>query len=61
MYPDNAKVAKHFLHADKRGISFAVLVGEQEMESNMFLLKNLITGEQLTLDFESLKQALLNS
>ena len=61
LYPDSAKVAKQFQHADKRGIPFAVLAGEQEMESNMFSLKNLITGEQLTLDFESLKQALLNT
>ncbi len=45
LYPDNAKVAKQFQHADKRGIPFAVIVGEKEMESNSFLLKNLVTGE----------------
>ncbi len=60
-YPDNAKVAKQFQHADIRGIPFAVIAGKHEMESNMFSLKNLTTGEQLTMDFESLKQALLNS
>jgi histidyl-tRNA synthetase len=61
LYPDNTKVAKQFQHADKRGIPFAVIVGEQEMASNTFLLKNLVTGEQLSLDFESLKQSLLES
>ncbi|MFV5684455.1 histidine--tRNA ligase [Flavobacterium sp. GB2R13] len=59
LYPDNAKVAKQFQHADKRGISFAVIVGAQEMESNSFSLKNLVTGEQVLLDFEGLKKALL--
>ncbi|MFV5702812.1 histidine--tRNA ligase [Flavobacterium sp. XS2P12] len=59
LYPDNAKVAKQFQHADKRGIPFAVIVGAQEMESNSFLLKNLVTGEQVFLDFEGLKNALL--
>ena len=59
LYPDSAKVAKQFQHADKRGIPFAVIVGEQEMESNTFALKNLVTGEQVSLDFEGLKNALL--
>ena len=61
LYPDNAKVAKQFQHADKRGIPFAVIVGDQEMVSNTYSLKNLITGDQLSLDFESLKQNLLKS
>jgi len=59
LYPDNTKVAKQFQHADKRGIPFAVIIGEQEMASNSYSLKNLVTGEQVSLDFESLKKALL--
>jgi histidyl-tRNA synthetase len=59
LYPDNAKVAKQFQHADKRSIPFAVIIGENEMRSDLFALKNLVTGEQLSLDFEGLKQALL--
>ena len=59
LYPDNAKVAKQFQHADKRGIPYAVIIGEQEMETNSYSLKNLSNGEQLLLDFEQLKLALL--
>ncbi len=59
LYPDNAKVAKQFQHADKRGIPFAVIIGEQEMASNSYSLKNLDSGEQVLLDFENLKAALL--
>jgi histidyl-tRNA synthetase len=59
LYPDNAKMAKQFQHADKRNIPFAVIVGDQEMVSNTFSLKNLSTGEQVSLDFEGLKKALI--
>jgi len=59
LYPDNAKVGKQFNHADKRNIPFAVIAGETEMNSNQFALKNLSSGEQVLLDFEGLKKALL--
>ena len=45
LYPDNAKVAKQFQHADKRGIPYAVIIGAQEMETNSYSLKNLSSGE----------------
>ncbi|WP_291118253.1 histidine--tRNA ligase [Flavobacterium sp. UBA6135] len=58
LYPDASKLAKQFQHADKRGIPFAVLVGEQEIQSEKYSLKNLTTGEQQLLDFEALVKAL---
>jgi len=54
LYPDTIKVGKQFLYADKRNIPFVVLVGESEMQESKYSLKNLHTGEQLLLDFESL-------
>jgi len=59
LYPDNIKVGKQFTHADKRQIPFAVIVGETEMNENKYSLKNLVSGEQVLLDFEGLKKALL--
>lgn len=58
LYPDATKVGKQFMHADKRQIPFAVLVGETEMKNEMFGLKNLLTGDQITVDFEELKNKL---
>ncbi|MFM9824694.1 histidine--tRNA ligase [Flavobacterium sp.] len=58
LYPDNVKVGKQFQYADKRGIPFAVIVGETEMIEAKFALKNLVTGTQELLDFEALKKAL---
>ena len=58
LYPDAAKIAKQFQYADKRGIPFAVIAGQSELERMEFGLKNLQTGEQVKLNFESLKKAL---
>jgi len=54
LYPDNAKIGKQFQHADKRGIPFTVLVGEEEMLNNQYAIKNLASGEQQKVDFATL-------
>ena len=59
LYPDSAKVGKQFTHADKRNIPFAVIAGQTEMKNDQFSLKNLVSGEQVLLDFEGLKEALI--
>jgi len=60
LYPDNAKMGKQFQFADKKGIQFAVIVGESEMENKQFALKNLANGEQTLVTeqelIENLKQ-----
>ena len=55
LYPDSAKVGKQFQHADKRGIPFAVLTGDEEIDNKTFTLKNLATGEQEQVSLEELK------
>ncbi|WP_338378354.1 histidine--tRNA ligase [uncultured Flavobacterium sp.] len=54
LYPDNAKIGKQFQHADKRGIPFAVLVGDEEMSKQEYTLKNLATGAQQKVDLATL-------
>ena len=61
LYPDAVKVGKQFMHADKRAIKYAVIVGETEMNEGKFALKNLVSGEQVLLNFEDLKNALINN
>jgi histidyl-tRNA synthetase len=60
LYPDAVKMSKQFQYADKRGIPFAVIVGDQEMENNQYSLKNLVSGEQQSFSFDELKKILLN-
>ena len=55
MYPDNAKIGKQFQHADKRKIPFAVIAGDTEMKDNTYSLKDLNSGEQITINFATLK------
>ncbi|MBP9820141.1 histidine--tRNA ligase [Candidatus Woesebacteria bacterium] len=40
------KMAKQFKYANKKGIPFAVILGETEVESNKIAIKNLVSGEQ---------------
>lgn len=58
LYPDAAKIGKQFQHADKRGIPFAVLSGDAEIENNSFTLKNLASGEQQNVTLDELKAKL---
>lgn len=60
LFPDAVKVGKQFTYADKRQIPFAVTTGETEIEQQKFGLKNLLSGEQVLVDFEDLKRALSN-
>ncbi len=54
LYPDAAKMKKQMMHANKRNIPYVVLVGEQEMNSNTYTLKNMISGIQETVTLEVL-------
>jgi histidyl-tRNA synthetase len=54
LYPDNTKIGKQLQHADKRGIPFTVLVGEEEMINKQFAVKSLASGEQQKVDFTTL-------
>ncbi len=58
LYPDSTKMAKQMGYADKRNIQFAILAGDTEMEAEKFTLKNMKTGEQITLNFSELEEIL---
>ena len=46
LYPDSTKMGKQMSYADKRSISFVILAGEKEINSQSFTLKNMKSGEQ---------------
>ncbi|NNC46646.1 MAG: histidine--tRNA ligase [Winogradskyella sp.] len=50
LYPEASKLKKQFGYADKRNIPFTIIVGEEEMRSNTYSLKNMSSGEQLKLN-----------
>ncbi|MGC6430309.1 MAG: histidine--tRNA ligase [Jejuia sp.] len=54
LYPDAAKMKKQMTHANRRAIPFVVLVGEEEMNANVYTLKQMKTGTQEKVSFEEL-------
>jgi histidyl-tRNA synthetase len=58
LYPDNAKMKKQMTHANRRNIPYVVLVGEEEMNSGIYTLKNMLTGEQHKLNLKELLSTL---
>jgi histidyl-tRNA synthetase len=52
-YPDKAKFDKQMKYADKRRVPFVGIVGESEMKDNVIKLKNMVSGAQESLVFES--------
>lgn len=54
IYPDAAKMKKQMTYANKKGIPYVALVGENEMQSGVISLKNMVSGEQDNLNIEEL-------
>lgn len=55
---DSAKLGKQLKYADKAGIRFAVIVGENEITRQMVVIKDLIKQEQFEVPREELIKAL---
>ena len=49
---ENKKIAKKFKYADKLNVKYVIVIGEEEIKNNVVTLKNMITGEQNSLDIE---------
>ncbi|TPV33748.1 histidine--tRNA ligase [Paucihalobacter ruber] len=46
LYPDAGKMKKQMTFANKRNIPYVVMVGEAEIQSRIYTLKNMASGEQ---------------
>jgi len=54
MYPSSAKMKKQMNYANKRKFPFVILVGSEEMDNNVFTVKNMDDGTQQKLNLEEL-------
>ena len=54
LYPESAKLKKQFSYADKKGIPFLILIGDEERIARKCLIKKMESGEQRSLTFEEL-------
>lgn len=60
IYPEPAKMKKQFEYATRKGIPYMIFVGADEVKSQMATIKNINTGEQTTVPFESIATELHN-
>ena len=54
LYPEASKLKKQITYANKRNIPFVVLVGDEEMFSKRFTVKDMKSGSQESLNFQEL-------
>lgn len=54
LYPDATKMKKQMSYANKRNIPFVVLLGQEELKSQTYTLKNMASGEQLNINLNKL-------
>jgi histidyl-tRNA synthetase len=60
LFYENAKLDKQFKYASKKNISFAVIIGSNEMETKTCVVKNLLKSEQETIAAGQLSNFLRN-
>jgi histidyl-tRNA synthetase len=56
IYPDAGRMKKQMDWANKRGIPFVVIIGEDELEKQIATLKDMTSGEQEEVEFERLAE-----
>ncbi|MBM3185635.1 MAG: histidine--tRNA ligase [Bacteroidetes bacterium] len=56
IYPTTAKLQKQMKYANDRGVKFTVLLGENELNNETLVLKNMDSGDQVSLKFSDLSQ-----
>ena len=55
LYPDHAKLKKQMEYANRKNISYVILIGNDEMESGKITLKDMRSGEQQLHTLEEVK------
>jgi histidyl-tRNA synthetase len=55
MYHEAAKMEKQFKYAEKKNISYVIIIGSKEIEEKTYIIKQLTTGIQERLSFDELK------
>lgn len=61
IYPEPAKLKKQMSYANKKGIEYVALVGENEMKNNKVTLKDMLSGEQEEMKLEGVINRIKNS
>ena len=60
VYTDNKKLAKQMKYAADEKYDFAIILGEDELNNNTIVLKDLSKGENMTISRDELVNKVLN-
>ncbi len=52
IYPTSSKMQKQMKYANDRNVSYVALVGENEMNAGLILLKDMVSGEQIEMNID---------
>lgn len=55
LYPSSAKMQKQMKYANNRNVPYVILIGEQELENNSFVVKDMLEGGQKTYSLDNWK------
>ncbi len=58
LYPEDVKIKKQLVYANKKNIPYVVMLGVEELKENTLVLKNMIEGSQTKISFQDLIQEL---
>ena len=50
IYPSDKKIKKQLEYANQKGIDFVVIIGKEELDSNIFKVKDMTKGEEIVFD-----------
>ncbi|WP_424000495.1 histidine--tRNA ligase [Maribacter sp. IgM3_T14_3] len=56
MYPSSAKMQKQMKYANNRNVPYVILIGEQELDTNSFIVKNMKEGSQKEYSLDNVSQ-----
>lgn len=56
VYPSDAKMQKQMKYANNRNVPYVVLIGDEELKANSFVVKDMLKGEQKTYNFNQLEE-----
>ena len=54
LYPSNKKIKKQMEYANQRNIDYTILIGDDELKSNIFKLKDMSKGEESSHDLDDI-------
>jgi histidyl-tRNA synthetase len=61
IYPTSAKIQKQMKYANDRKVQYVALIGEQEMNEELVLLKNMESGDQVEMSIDEVIHKLISN